>query len=96
MFYRANAIEKSPRIDMEMLKKMNEKRKINPKLINAMENKLRNHLWYFTGENIVLALFDDKVPLVEKRKMVNNMKTKDPAVAQNRPLKFQGEGENSF
>lgn len=59
-----------------------------------MEEKLKNHLWYFTSENIVLALFDDKVAVEEKRRIIKNMMIKE-IVDANRPLKFTGNGEDN-
>lgn len=46
----------------------------------AVLNKMSNHLWYLSEETIALAFFDSNVSFEEKRKMVANLKSEEPAI----------------
>lgn len=76
-FYTANSSIKAPKTDISILNTI-ESCKINQmELFTAIENKIINHLWYLTPENVMFALFDSRVSEDTKNKMrINIMQNK--------------------
>jgi hypothetical protein len=48
---------------------------VDPEISTAAKKVLEHHLWYLSDETVGLALFSDRVPTVEKVKIVQGMKT---------------------
>lgn len=67
--------------DLNFLRAAFEFSEIDKVVSDAVIEKMKNHLWYLTPETVGLAFFDRSVSLEIKRKMVNRLKAKDPAVA---------------
>ena len=50
-------------------------------MINAIQESIRNHLWYLTGELVVLALFDDELSQIERQEMASKLLTYPRTIA---------------
>ncbi|GBN42058.1 hypothetical protein AVEN_218862-1 [Araneus ventricosus] len=64
---------KVPYKDLCFLKSLKAYEKVNESISKAALQKFSQHLWYFTDEIAVLALFDDDVDEDTKLKMVENL-----------------------
>ncbi|GBM38425.1 hypothetical protein AVEN_260808-1 [Araneus ventricosus] len=64
---------KAPYKDLCFLKSLKAYEKVNESISKAALQKFSQHLWYFTDEIAVLALFDDDVDEETKLKMVANL-----------------------
>jgi hypothetical protein len=42
--------------------------------MGVVQEKMLNHTWYLTPENVCFSLFDEDVTNEEKRKIINNIK----------------------
>ncbi|GBL78847.1 hypothetical protein AVEN_48840-1 [Araneus ventricosus] len=65
--------DKAPYKDLCFLKSLKPYEKVNESISKAALQKFSQHLWYFTDEIAVLALFDDDVDEETKLKMVANL-----------------------
>ncbi|GBM84694.1 hypothetical protein AVEN_49844-1 [Araneus ventricosus] len=64
---------KAPYKDLCFLKFLKPYEKVNESISKAALQKFSQHLWFFTDEIAVLALFDDDVDEETKLKMVANL-----------------------
>lgn len=71
---------KSPNQDLNFLREAFEFEKNDKVVSDAVVEKMKNHLWYLTPETVALSFFDSNVSLEIKRKMVNQLKAKNPVV----------------
>lgn len=74
-----NAID-APLQDLTFIQDAIKYSETNSEISAIILKKMSNHLWYISEETIALAFFDSKVPYEEKRKMVENLKSKEPIV----------------
>lgn len=70
----------SPLQDLNFIKNSLKYAEIDSTISTAILNKLNNHLWYLSELAIALAFFDSQVSFDEKRKMVEKLKSKEPAL----------------
>lgn len=73
------AIE-APNQDLNFLKEAFKYADVDKIVSDAVVRKFKNHLWYLTPETVGLAFLDSNVSLDLKRKMVDRLKAKVPAV----------------
>lgn len=52
----------------------------NSKISDEVIHRMSNHLWYLTPELSAMTFFDKNVPDEEKRKMILNLRLKEPNV----------------
>lgn len=64
----------APANDLKLLKELENYKAIDSKIGDAVQSKLRGHLWYLNESNIALAFFDDEVDIEMKRKMASNLR----------------------
>lgn len=69
-----------PNQDLNFLRESFEYENVNKVISAALVEKIKNHLWYLTPQTVALAFFDPQVSLEVKRKMVKQLKAKDPMV----------------
>lgn len=69
----------APRNDLRFLQDMIAHQKVNKRVSQAAVTRFMGHTWYLTEINVGLALFDDKLPVTEKEKLVMNMRTVEGA-----------------
>lgn len=74
-----NAIE-APNQDLNFLHEAFAYEENDKDISKALVDKLKNHLWYLSPEKVALSFFDPNVSLEVKRKMVNQLKAKEPVV----------------
>ncbi|KAK3924257.1 Putative gustatory receptor 36b, partial [Frankliniella fusca] len=68
---------KAPANDLQLLQSLSLRKESH---IQAAFSKLTNHLWYLSETLVCLALFDDRVPLQEKRTIVTSIQSKQGPV----------------
>lgn len=68
----------APSNDLSYIKGSIEYAKTDSAVSKAILNKKSNHLWYLSEELVALAFFDSNVSFEEKRKMVEQLKSKEP------------------
>jgi hypothetical protein len=66
-WYTCPSAVSAPAADLELLKALSER---TEKHLQAAFRKLCNHLWYLSETLVCFSLFDDKVPIDEKRDLV--------------------------
>ena len=69
-WFKAPLAIKAPNLDLNVIKKLFEYKKIDPELAIACLLKVQNHGWYLTAEASALAFFDNEVSIEIKKKMV--------------------------
>ncbi|XP_076279088.1 uncharacterized protein LOC143208527 isoform X1 [Lasioglossum baleicum] len=60
----------APRLDLELLSDLWKYKEIDETISNATLQKLSNHLWYLSPENVGLSFFDPHISVEIKKKMV--------------------------
>lgn len=70
----------APLQDLNFIKDMIQYSETDSEISAAIMKKMCNHLWYNAGFTVALAFFDSKVSYEEKRKMVKNLRSKEPVV----------------
>ncbi|KAK3925525.1 Replicase polyprotein 1ab [Frankliniella fusca] len=68
---------KAPANDLALMRLLSEEKEPH---LKAAFGKMANHLWYLSEKLVCLALFDDRVSLQEKRKMVRSIRSKEGTV----------------
>ena len=61
--------------DLLLFKQINQYKTVNKVVSNAAMNKFKSHLWYLGSELVLLSLFSTKVPIEEKKLIVEKIKT---------------------
>lgn len=74
-----NAIA-APSQDINFIKNSVDYCETDPMISAAILKKISNHLWYMSEEIVALAFFDINVSHYEKRKMISQLKCKQPAI----------------
>lgn len=64
----------APKNDLDLLKDINNYKKINKQLALEVLKAFSRHLWYLNEHNVGLSFFDDRLDLKTKKKMVENLK----------------------
>lgn len=91
-----NAIE-APLNDIIFLKKLVSYKNINKKIAEVAIKKFINHLWYLNDECILFSLFDERIKIEEKRKMVEILKeNNDDNIEPLKKLSFKPEEITDF
>ena len=67
----------APRNDFNFLKNLVEYESVNKVIARAAQNKFLSHLWYLSEEAIGLAVFDEKIPDVDRAKLVLGILTRE-------------------
>lgn len=60
--------------DLNLYKNIIHYKNVDAKISLAAESKLKNHLWYLSGELIGFSLFSDNVSIIEKQQIINKIK----------------------
>ncbi|CAH0383567.1 unnamed protein product [Bemisia tabaci] len=76
-WYRAPSAIGAPLNDLELIEDLISFKKIDKNSATVALRKLSNHLWYVSETLVPLSLFDDRVPLEEKKKCVFNLKNSE-------------------
>lgn len=90
-----NAIE-APLNDIIFLKKLVLYKNINKKIAEVAIRKFTNHLWYLNDECITFSLFDERIEINEKRKMVEILKQNNNDIEPIKKLSLKPEEITNF
>ena len=70
-WYRAPLPLSAPRKDLKFHKELSRYENIDSKIAEKTVEKFSRHLWYLSEETVLLTLFDDRVSVSQKQKMIS-------------------------
>ena len=79
---------KAPTNDLQLIKDLVDYESVDSKIATCALKKLKNHLWYLSPELSAISLFDDKLPNLVKKKMVDAMTNTNDDETNDLPKKF--------
>lgn len=87
-WFETSFICKAPNNDILFIKKTLAAKNKIPIIVDAVSQKMENHLWYLKDVNVALALFDDNVSTNTKQAMVRNLNRPVLSNPENNPLRL--------
>lgn len=84
-WFRCNYAINAPSHDLSFMKNLYEYRKIDREMSELAVKKFCNHLWYLSDECVAFAIFDQEVPVAEKKKMAQQMLAYDAERDEEKP-----------
>lgn len=72
-WFKCQLATKAPSNDLELLKELEQYKKLDKDVAEAAQRKLGGQLWYLNEANIALSFFDDDISIEMKKKMVQNL-----------------------
>lgn len=81
----------APNNDLNLMQQLILYRKINSSVSQGAIKKMEKHLWYLSDKLAVMSLFDDSVPINVKKKMIENLKNRNPTKTKARKYEFKPE-----
>ena len=77
-FLQSSLATASPRLDKQFLRDILHYESIDQEIALCVLKSVKRHLWYLSPELIPMALFDPKVPLIEKKSIALALHDKSP------------------
>ena len=77
-FLQSSLATASPRLDKQFLRDILHYESIDQEIALCVLKSVKRHLWYLSPELISMALFDPKVPLIEKKSIALALHDKSP------------------